>query len=103
MLYKGLNSFLLLKVEAEQRVTDFAQLFTGTSQDLGEIVPVEESTGGQRRNEGVAAGAAVERQPPSPFFPYMVSEMPSVLWCPICRRDDHDRFTAVGRICFLTA
>ena len=103
-MYKGLNGFLLLKVQAEQRMADLAKflLRVATVKIAPETFQLEESTGGQSHN-GDSNGAKVgmDETAFATLSYYMVSEMPGTL--AIVRyhaRDDHDRTTAVAEDTF---
>ena len=103
-MYKGLNGFLLLKVQAEERMADLAKflLRIATFQIASEAFQLEKPTGGQTHN-GNSNGAKVgmDETAFATLSYYMVSEMPGTL--AIVRyhaRDDHDRTTAVAEDTF---
>ena len=104
MVYKGLNGFLLLKVQGEQRMTDLAKfvLRIASVQISSEALQLEKPTGGERHNEDSSSGkAAMDETAFATLSYYMVSEMPGTL--AIVRyhaRDDHDRTTAVAEDTF---
>ena len=100
MVYKACNSFLLLKVQGEQRMADLAKFLIGFAsvQISSEALQLEEPTGGQRHNE-ISSGAevAMDETAFATLSYYCVSEMPGTL--AVVRyhaRDDHDRTTAVA-------
>ena len=100
MVYKGLNGFLLLKVQGEQRMADLAKfvLRIASVQISSETFQLEKPTGGETHN-GNSSGAKVgmDETAFATLSYYMVSEMPGTL--AIVRyhsRDDHDRTTAVA-------
>jgi len=81
-VYKGLNGFLLLKVQAEQRVTDLAKFLLrfATVKIAAETLQGEESTGRQTHN-GDSNGARVgmDETAFATLSYYMVSELPGTL------------------------
>ena len=100
MVYKGLNSLLLLKVQGEERMADLAKfvLRFAVVKIAPETLQLEETTGGQTHNE-ISNGAKVgmDETAFATLSYYMVSEMVGTL--AIVRyhaRDDHDRTTAVA-------
>ena len=104
MVYKACNSFLLLKVQGEQRMADLAKFLIGFAsvQISSEALQLEEPTGGQRHNE-ISSGAevAMDETAFATLSYYCVSEMPGTL--AVVRyhaRDDHDRTTAVAEDTF---
>ena len=104
MVYKGLNSLLLLKVQGEERMADLAKfvLRFAVVKITPETLQLEETTGGQTHNE-ISNGAKVgmDETAFATLSYYMVSEMPGTL--AIVRyhaRDDHDRTTAVAEDTF---
>ena len=104
LVYKGLNGFLLLKVQGEQRMTDLAKfvLRIASVQISSEALQLEKPTGGETHN-GNSSGAKVgmDETAFATLSYYMVSEMPGTL--AIVRyhaRDDHDRTTAVAEDTF---
>ena len=104
MVYKGLNGFLLLKVQGEQRMTDLAKfvLRIASVQISPEALQLEKPTGGETHNGNSSGGkAAMDETAFATLSYYMVSEMPGTL--AIVRyhaRDDHDRTTAVAEDTF---
>ena len=105
LVYKGLNSLLLLKVQGEERMADLAKfvLRFAVVKITPETLQLEETTGGQTHNE-ISNGAKVgmDETAFATLSYYMVSEMPGTL--AIVRyhaRDDHDRTTAVAEDTFL--
>ena len=104
MVYKACNSFLLLKVQGEERMADLAKfvLRFAVVKITPEAFQLEKSTGGQTHN-GNSSGAKVgmDETAFATLSYYMVSEMPGTL--AIVRyhaRDDHDRTTAVAEDTF---
>ena len=102
MVYKGLNGFLLLKVQGEQRMTDLAKfvLRIASVQISSEALQLEKPTGGKRHNQEKHR-VAMDETAFATLSYYMVSEMPGTL--AIVRyhaRDDHDRTTAVAEDTF---
>jgi len=81
-VYKGLNGFLLLKVQAEQRVADLAKFFlrVATVKIAAEPLQGEKSTGGQTHN-GDSSGAkvATDETAFAVLSYYLVSEMVGTL------------------------
>ena len=104
MVYKGLNSLLLLKVQGEERMADLAKfvLRFASVQISSEALQLEKPTGGERHNWDSSNGkAAMDETAFATLSYYMVSEMPGTL--AIVRyhaRDDHDRTTAVAEDTF---
>ena len=95
MVYKGLNSLLLLKVQGEERMADLAKFLLRLTivKVAPETLQLEESTGGETHN-GNSSGAKVgmDETAFATLSYYMVSEMPGTL--AIVRyhsRDDHDQ------------
>ena len=104
LVYKACNSFLLLKVQGEERMADLAKfvLRFAVVKITPEAFQLEKSTGGQTHN-GNSSGAKVgmDETAFATLSYYMVSEMPGTL--AIVRyhaRDDHDRTTAVAEDTF---
>ena len=103
-MYKGLNGFLLLKVQAEQRVADLAKFILrfAVVQISSEAFQLEETPGGHSHNGGSnGAKVAMDETAFATLSYYMVSEMPGTL--AIVRyhsRDDHDRTVAVAEDTF---
>jgi hypothetical protein len=91
---------LLLKVQAEQRVTDLAQLVLRFAivKLTPEALQLEKPTCGERHNWNSGGGkAAMDETAFATLSYFMVSDMPGTI--AIVRyhaRDDHDRTTAVG-------
>ena len=104
LVYKGLNSFLLLKVQGEERMADLAKfvLRFAIVKITPEAFQLEETTGGQTHNGGSnGAKVGMDETAFATLSYYMVSEMPGTL--AIVRyhaRDDHDRTTAVAEDTF---
>ena len=104
MVYKACNSFLLLKVQGEERMADLAKfvLRFAVVKITPEAFQLEKTPGGETHN-GNSSGAKVgmDETAFATLSYYMVSEMPGTL--AIVRyhaRDDHDRTTAVAEDTF---
>ena len=104
MIYKGLNGFLLLKVQGEERMADLAKfvLRFASVQISSKALQLEKTTGGKRHNWDSSNGkAAMDETAFATLSYYCVSEMPGTL--AVVRyhaRDDHDRTTAVAEDTF---
>ena len=104
MIYKACNGFLLLKVQAEQRVADLAKFLLGvaTVEISAEALQGEKPTGGQGHNQDSSfAGVTMDETAFATLSYYMVSEMPGTL--AIVRyhaSDDRDQTIAIAEDMF---
>jgi len=103
-VYKGLNGFLLLKVQGEQRMADLAKfLLRVTVVKISTEAFQGEELASRERHNGNSEGSrvAMDENAFATLSYYMVSEMPGTL--AIVRyhaRDDYDRTSAVAEDSF---